>query len=48
MNDSATTLPGSIEKDAAPLPKKRSPRALILPIVLVIVLGAIGFWLFSY
>lgn len=48
MNDSATTLPGSTEKNTAPLPKRRSPRAIILPVVIVIVLGALGTWLFSY
>ena len=48
MNDTSTTLPGTAEMASSPLPKKRSPRAIILPLILVIGLGALGYWIFSY
>jgi membrane fusion protein, multidrug efflux system len=48
MNDAASTLPGSTEGASAPMPKRRSPRAIILPVVLIVVLGSLGLWFFNY
>ena len=48
MNASSTSLPSAAEIASTPLPKRRSPRAIILPVVLLLVLGTLGFWIFTY
>ncbi len=48
MNDAASTQPGTTEGAPSPLPKRRSPRAIILPAVIIVVLVSVGIWFFNY
>ncbi len=56
MNDAATPLPGAATAQPSgsagaaipPLPKGRSPRAIILPVVLTLVLGSLVYWGYGY